>query len=129
MREKSVPAGRQYELIMECRSSGLSDAQWCMEHGIRPGTFYNWVSKLKKKACYDIPEPNCRHLPVPSQTQDVVRIAMKEVEDDNEDVLSYTKDAGYVMEIAYGTKLIRITNDIAPELLKIILGQETGCLC
>ena len=61
--------------------------------------------------------------------QDVVRIAMKEVEDDNEDVLSYTKDAGYVMEIAYGTKLIRITNDIAPELLKIILGQETGCLC
>ena len=57
MRAKRVSAERQYELIMECRSSGMSDAQWCMQHGIKPGTFYNWVSKLRKKACYDIPEP------------------------------------------------------------------------
>ena len=62
MREKPVPADRQYELIMECRSSGLSDAQWCLEHGIKPGTFYNWVSKLKKKACYDLPEPTNREI-------------------------------------------------------------------
>ena len=36
-------ADEQYRLIMECRSSGLSDFQWCNEHGIKPGTFYNWV--------------------------------------------------------------------------------------
>ena len=77
MREKSVPAVRQYELIMECRNSGLSDAQWCREHGIKPGTFYGWVSKLKKKACYDIPEPNGRLLSVPSLKQDVVKIDIK----------------------------------------------------
>ena len=127
MREKPVPAKRQYELIMECRSSGLSDAQWCLEHGIKPGTFYNWVSKLKKKACYDIPEPNCRLLSVPSLKQDVVRINVKD--EHTEEVLSNTKETGFVMEIAYGGKIIRITNDIAPELLKIILGQEAGCLC
>lgn len=45
----------QYRLIMECRSSGLSDFQWCNEHGIKPGTFYNWVKRLRKKSCYDIP--------------------------------------------------------------------------
>ena len=56
MRAARVPAQRQYELIMECRSSGMSDAQWCLQQGINPGTFYNWVSKLRKKACYDIPE-------------------------------------------------------------------------
>ena len=128
MREKPVPAARQYELVMECRSSGLSDAQWCMEHGIKPGTFYNWVSKLKKKACYDIPGPNCRLPSVPSPKQDVVRIDVKE-DKHTEEVLSYTKETGYVMEIAYGGKIIRITNDIAPELLKIIMGQEAGCLC
>ena len=128
MREKPVPAKRQYELIMECRSSGLSDAQWCLEHGIKPGTFYNWVSKLKKKACYDIPEPGCTLLSVPSSKQDVVRINVKEDEHSEED-LSYTKDSGYVMEIAYRMKTIRVTNDISPELLKIILGQEAGCLC
>ena len=31
---------------MECRRSGLSDYQWCEQHDIHPGTFYNWVSKL-----------------------------------------------------------------------------------
>ena len=43
-----VPADMQYQLIMECRSSGLTDFQWCKEHGIHPGTFYNWVSRLRK---------------------------------------------------------------------------------
>lgn len=33
---------------MECRSSGLSDYQWCMEHNINPSTFYNWVKKDQK---------------------------------------------------------------------------------
>ena len=44
-------ADEQYRLIMECRSSGLSDFQWCNEHGINPGTFYNWVRRLRKKFC------------------------------------------------------------------------------
>lgn len=34
----------QYQLIMEYRSSGLSDFLWCSEHGSKPGTFYNWVN-------------------------------------------------------------------------------------
>ena len=34
-------------------SSGLSDFQWCNEHGIKPGTFYNWVKRLRKKSCGD----------------------------------------------------------------------------
>lgn len=42
-------AEEQYQLIMECRSSGLSDYQWCTEHDINPGTFYNWVKRLRKK--------------------------------------------------------------------------------
>ena len=42
-------ASEQYELIIECRSSGLSDHQWCLQHDIRPGTFYNWVKRLRKK--------------------------------------------------------------------------------
>ena len=38
----------QIRLITECRRSGPSDYQWCREQGINPGTFYNWVSKLRK---------------------------------------------------------------------------------
>ena len=45
MRSKRIPAEEQYRLIMECRQSGLTDHQWCVEHDIKPGTFYNWVKK------------------------------------------------------------------------------------
>ena len=55
MKTQRRTADEQYQLIMECRSSGLSDHQWCTEHNINPGTFYNWVKRLRKKACYDIP--------------------------------------------------------------------------
>ena len=55
MRSPRKSADEQYALIMECRSSGLSDQQWCMQHDINPGTFYNWVKRLRKKACYEIP--------------------------------------------------------------------------
>ncbi len=51
MRSKRIPAEEQYRLIMECRQSGLTDHQWCVEHDIKPGTFYNWVKRLRQKGC------------------------------------------------------------------------------
>ena len=55
MRVKPVTTDEQYRLIMECRSSGLTDYQWCLEHNIKPGTFYNWVKRLRQKGGLDIP--------------------------------------------------------------------------
>ena len=49
MRAKPVAVEDQHRLIMECRSSGLTDYQWCIEHDIKPGTFYNWVKRLRQK--------------------------------------------------------------------------------
>lgn len=40
MRASRIPADEQFRLIMECRASGLTDHEWCMQNGIRPGTFY-----------------------------------------------------------------------------------------
>ena len=52
-----VSAEEQYKLIIECRQSGLSDQQWCLNHDIKPGTFYNWVKRLRQRGGYDIPAP------------------------------------------------------------------------
>ena len=46
---KRVCKKDQIKLIMECRQSGLTDYQWCEKNGIHSGTFYNWVSKLRKQ--------------------------------------------------------------------------------
>lgn len=51
MRATRIPADEQYRLIMECRTSGLTDHEWCLQHDIKPGTFYNWVKRLRKAGC------------------------------------------------------------------------------
>lgn len=48
MRAKPILPDEQLRLILECRNSGLSDYQWCQNNGIKSGTFYNWVSRLRK---------------------------------------------------------------------------------
>lgn len=70
-RNSKTSAAQQLKLVMECRRSGKTDAQWCIENGIRPATFYNWVSRLRKRGC-DIPESNWNELKLPAQHQDVV---------------------------------------------------------
>ena len=69
-----VPADLQYQLIMECRNSGLTDYQWCKEHGTQPGTFYKWLCHLRKKACYDLPIPVSKGELASSVKQEVVRL-------------------------------------------------------
>lgn len=74
MRTARVSPQRQYELIMECRFSRMTDSQWCLQHGIKPGTFYNWISRLRKNSCLDIPEPACGMEVIPSPKQEVVKL-------------------------------------------------------
>jgi len=44
------------QLISECRQSGLADNAWCEHNDINVSTFYNTVTRLRKKAC-GIPQP------------------------------------------------------------------------
>ena len=39
------------ELITQCRASGLTDRQWCIQNGIPVSTFYYHIRALRKKAC------------------------------------------------------------------------------
>lgn len=71
MRAKPVTADEQYRLIMECRSSGLTDYQWCLEHDIKPGTFYNWVMRLRQKGYAGIPSVTSNRNPA---RQEIVEI-------------------------------------------------------
>ena len=78
MKPNAVRKPEQIKLIMECRHSGLSDYQWCRKQGINPGTFYNWVSKLRK-AGYSIPDSESNVSGV-AVSQDVVKLDLVERE-------------------------------------------------
>ena len=112
-----VPADQQYQLIMECRSSGLTDYQWCKEHGIHPGTFYNWVSRLRKKACHDIPDSVSREDLSPPAVQEVVKLNLIPKTDSN--------PGGFLS----GRATIRIANGTEPAMLDRILSLVKGYVC
>lgn len=134
MRKPKVSPEEQYRLIMECRQSGLSDQQWCRNNDINPGTFYNWVSRLRKNSDYDIPAPlNApSHLPV---KQEVVQINIQEksVLEPVPNIIDATPSKMIAespsMEICVNGSTIRITNSVAPELLCQTLKILKGFSC
>ncbi len=136
--KKRLTPEEQYRLIQECRSSGLSDYQWCKDHGINPGTFYNWVARLRKKACFDIPAPFGRSNYVPQTSQEVVPLLIvDEIEPEapiipkvehNTRILANAPT--YAAELTHNGLSVRISNDINKELLLQIfryMGGMSSC--
>lgn len=136
MRSLKVSADEQYRLVMECRASGLSDYQWCLEHGIKPGTFYNWVKRLRQKGCSDIPAAAGRGSYKEMPKQEVVRIDFQPIaattgEPELPDFHSELPPVIWSpsIELTLGQANIRITNDADPELLAqtIRILKEFSC--
>ena len=138
MRAKPIPFDQQLQLIMECRSSGLTDYQWCQEHDINPGTFYNWVKRHRQKACGIIPgaEERMPH-PAPASRQEVVRIDPKQfsrelVEPKTPELtvpMELPSASGHTLEIELNGAVLRASNDISPGLLAQTLRILRGMPC
>ena len=125
MRSKRIPAEEQYRLIMEGRQSGLTDHQWCVEHDIKPGTFYNWVKRLRQKGCMDLPASTGRSHSAP-ESQEVVRVDFHDT-----DTPSYEQPLNMIpasternnisvaepMRLSVGSFLLTIPNGTDPKLL------------
>lgn len=122
MRAKRRTEQEQYDMIMECRQSGLSDHQCCLEHDINPGTFYNWVRRFRKQAC-EFPAPAGKDR-FQAVHQEVVKM---EIIPDHpsdffeqpsmEDSVEITKPVA-AMELQIGKAVLRISNQTDPRLLE-----------
>jgi len=53
------------KLIEECKNSGLSQAGFCSERGLKLATFYGWKARLKKRGL--LPEPKKNKASKPSR--------------------------------------------------------------
>ena len=122
MRAKRRTEQEQYDMIMECRQSGLSDHQWCLEHDINPGTFYNWVRRFRKQAC-EFPAPAGKDR-FQAIHQEVVK--MEIIPDPPSDLFEQssmenpeeiTKPVA-AMELQIGKAVLRISNQTDPRLLE-----------
>lgn len=122
------------ELIMECRRSGLTDKDWCEQQGINRSTFYNAISRLRKKAC-EIPERQAAHpmMDLTVKKQDVVAIdivqdnpgEIKPIKPDIRDVNpvrpTANLDNSYTIELAIRGGILRISNQTDLGLLEGLL--------
>ena len=123
------------KLVTECRQSGLTDAAWCTEHGISPSSFYNAVTRLRKRAC-QIPDPvgKANTLDFTFHKQDVVQIAI-EPENSPEELLLHAEtgsmylDNSHTIEIEAKGLLIRMNNNVQPVLLKVLMNALKESLC
>ena len=131
MRAARIKPVKQYQLIMECRKSGLTDYQWCHEHNINPGTFYNWIKKFRQNGCADIPKSTYSRTDNVPAKQEVVRIDFSSsktsiVEQQNIRMETVSDSA---IEIPFGNTVIRIHNDINSTLLQqtLMMVKELSC--
>ena len=115
----------QIRLIMECRQSGLSDYQWCEKNGIHPGTFYNWVSKLRKSG-YTFPESEARSNAIPAR-QDVVKVDVvscqepSPVIEQNVSLAITSENPSVVAELLIGDITLRLFNGANEQLIQSVL--------
>ena len=114
-----------FELIQECRKSGLTDAQWCQANSIRYETFKSAVKRLK---CCSYAVPSRRSQSVfdltPSK-QDVVRVdIIPDIQSPAEITPEVTShiDNSHTIEITMGDIRIALTNGADPILISKTLS-------
>ena len=135
MRAKRISSDEQLKLITECRQSGLSDYQWCQANDINPGTFYNWISRLRKRGM-TIPVSTTTTEPTEAGSQEVVKVELipdhgsmpeRPIPNDcpvNDAAAIPQKDP--VVEILFGNSTIRFFRGVDKELVEVMLQCLEG---
>lgn len=118
----------KFELIMECRNSGLSDYQWCKKNGVSPSTFYGWVMQVKNHNSI-VPEPSEKTTYTPTDKPDIVRLDIVEAPSSSYISSASNKGTYHAIEITLGKSVIKISNDINPLLLSNIISLLGERLC
>jgi hypothetical protein len=129
LRAKNRSLDEWMDLITECRRSGLSDAAWCKKNDIPPSSFYNAVSKLRRKAC-SLPERTADHnvVDLTASNPDVVQFSI--IPDKPQAPAMPTAmgikpeanlDNSHTIEIAVSGSYVRVKNDADPMLLQQII--------
>ena len=71
---KKTDTKKKFQLITECRQSGLTDRQWCIDKGICPSTFYNWIKTLHKSTSIELPPSLAKSAALPLPKQEVAKV-------------------------------------------------------
>ena len=131
MANKRLDYDKISALVIQCRKSGLSDRQWCLDNDIVPSTFYYWVRRLRQHACYDLTETECSGRNVSAtERQDVVCVnILPDPVRENAGIPAVNMPEAASIFLQYGGANITLSNDFEEQTLKRVLLtlRETVC--
>lgn len=123
------------QLITECRQSGLADNTWCEQNNVPLSSFYNAMTRLRKKVCAipetAAPSDNAYALDLTSR-QDVVRVDICPVpcpEEASPYIDAPHLDTSHTIELMMDNIRVKISNAADPGLLAEILLILKGQPC
>lgn len=111
------------DIINECRTSGLSDHEWCQSHHIASSSFYAAIKRLRSSGkiadCFSGIQPAVPY------AQDVVKIAVDSPSGTSLPIISSNTmtavASGKPIELYLNGAHLSIDNDADPRLLSEIL--------
>ena len=119
---------QKFDMVMECRSSGLSDYMWCKQHNIQSSTFYSWVKQLKREGA-SVPERTSAQDYHVDTRPDIVKLEIvDEVPMEQAPVIPSATLNQCALEITIGQASIKVFNDVSPTLLSQVMSCLGGRL-
>ncbi len=122
----------QLQLVHECRSSGLTTAEWCRREGILVNTYYTWIERLIKRGLMERPVTIPQRVITGPIAPEIIKVQVEQaaapalvkgnpdrpipIQEERCEKLQSIGN-GAVMEIDIHGIRIRVTNDIQPQLL------------
>jgi transposase-like protein len=103
------------DLIQECRTSGMSDKDWCEKHHIQRSSFYYRIRKFRDNACI-IPETL---LPVVHEKQEVIQLQIS----DSNSISANTSAMNSSLELSNDTVIRLTVHDIRIEITNAATGE------
>ena len=119
---------QKFDMVMDCRSSGLSDYMWCKKHDIQTSTFYSWVKQLKRNGA-NVPERTYAQSYHVDTKPDIVKLEIvDEVPMEQAPIIPSIPSTQCALEITIGQASIKVFNDVSPTLLSQVISCLGGRL-
>ena len=119
---------QKFDMVMECRSSGLSDYMWCKQHDIQTSTFYSWVKQLKRDGA-NVPDRTYAEAYHVDTKPDIVKLEIvDELPMEPAPVIPSITSTQCALEITIGKASIKVFNDANPKLLSQVMSCLGGRL-
>ena len=125
------------KMIKACQASGLSVAEWCRRNGLNDNTYFNWVTRLRRKGLLETPAVIPETIPHEVEQPEIVKVEIAPPASCRSDLSGQSmkcfpekSGGGAVMEIALGQIRIKVTNQVNPQLLAQaihLIGGGVGC--